>query len=302
MADEMIRNRSLSGIGGIGPLPVTVGTLPSLLLILIFIGVPAISAIQLSLSRWSGIGTPRYIGLRNYSNVLTSADFWYSMQITLLYAACSAIGIVAIAAFLASTVNAKVRGSAFYKVVWFLPGLAPAAAVAIFWSSAFRPDSGMVNIVLGWLGLGDNHAWLGQTTTAIYPAIFVTIWVSVGFAFLVLLGAMQQIPRNLFEASILDGASARQQLFTITLPMVRPTMVVLLVLEFIWSFNNFTIIWAMTSGGPGMATSTLPVLVYKQAFTFTDFGEASAIAVIGGTLLFTLGIIGLRMSQSRQSA
>ncbi|KHQ51719.1 carbohydrate ABC transporter permease [Mameliella alba] len=305
MARNVLHLEALSewrGIGGAGRLSVAFGTIPALLLIFVFIGLPGLGAVRLSLYRWAGIGEPQFIGLDNYESVLGDPEIWTTMRITLIYAVLCSVGIVIISAVLASAVSSNVKGSAFYKIVWFLPGLAPAAAVSIFWTNAFRPDNGVVNIALGALGFDADNAWLAEASSALYPTVFVTIWVSVGFAFLILLGAMQQIPQSLTEAAVLDGASPRERFFTITLPLIRPTLVVLLVLEFIWAFNNFTVIWAMTKGGPGTSTTTLPVLVYQQAFQFTSFGTAATLAVIGGSLLFILGMIGLRLSQSRQTS
>ncbi len=130
--------------------------------------------------------------------------------------------------------------------------------------------------------------------------IVVTVWGGVGFAFLILLGAIEQIEGALYEASTIDGATKFQQFRFITLPMVRPTMVILWLLEFIWAFNGFTIVWAMTRGGPGNATATLPVVVYKEAFQFTHFGPATALAVVGGVFLLSVGLIALRIGRTRQ--
>jgi ABC-type sugar transport system permease subunit len=124
----------------------------------------------------------------------------------------------------------------------------------------------------------------------------------VGFAFLLLLGAMEQIPVSVYEAARIDGASPVRALFSITLPLVRPVLAVTAMLELIWSFNGFTTLWAMTQGGPGFATSILPVQVYKEAFQQTEFGPASAMAVMGGLILIVVGAIGLRLSQSKQGA
>jgi raffinose/stachyose/melibiose transport system permease protein len=118
----------------------------------------------------------------------------------------------------------------------------------------------------------------------------------------VLLGAMEQIPVSLYESARIDGAGWIRIFRSITLPLIRPVLVIVTLLELIWSFNGFTTIWGMTQGGPGYATSTLPVLVYKQAFQLTDFGLASSMAVVGGVILVLLGFVMLRVSRTRQRA
>ena len=273
---------------------------PAALLMVIFLGVPAVAGIVLSFSDWHGIGDVTFVGFDSYVAALTDSPFFTSLALTARFASLTTVGIVVIATLLAAAVSGRMRGSAFYRVVWFLPGIAPIAAIGAFWSAAFQPNQGVVNVVLGFLGLGSNHAWLSGSANAIYPPIFVTIWASVGFAFLLLLGSMEQIPVATYEAARIDGAGPIRTFFSITLPLIRPVLAVTTVLELIWHFNGFTVVYAMTQGGPGFATSLLPVLVYKQAFQMTDFGLASAMAVMGGAILIVVGLFSLRLSRSRQ--
>jgi len=292
--------RLLPRTAGTNFIPVALGILPALLLLLAFVGLPIIGAIRLSFSKWAGIGPVRWIGLSNYIEILSDPQTLRTLWTTTWYAAASATLIVVLALFLAAAVSGRVRGSVFYRIVWFLPGIAPAAAAAIFWANAFQPNTGAINVILGAIGLGASHAWLATSSTALLPVIVVTVWGGVGFAFLILLGAIEQIEGALYEASTIDGATKFQQFRFITLPMVRPTMVILWLLEFIWAFNGFTIVWAMTRGGPGNATATLPVVVYKEAFQFTHFGPATALAVVGGVFLLSVGLIALRIGRTRQ--
>ena len=130
--------------------------------------------------------------------------------------------------------------------------------------------------------------------------MFVTVWANTGFAFLLILGAVEQIPVSTYEAARIDGASSVRAFFSITLPLIRPVLATTAVLELIFQFNGFTVIYAMTQGGPGYATSILPVLVYRQAFQQLDYGLASAMAVMGGVLLIVVALIGLRFTRSQQ--
>lgn len=273
---------------------------PALILMAIFFGLPIIDGVRLSFSNWGGIGPITWDGLANYRATFTQS-FGSSLWLTVRYSLLSMVGIIVVALVLAAAVSSGVFGSKFYKIVWFLPGVAPIAAVGLFWSLAFQPQQGAVNVVLGYLGLQSNHAWLSSSSAAIYPPIFATIWASTGFAFLLLLGAMEQIPVTLYQAARIDGAGTLRVFFSLTLPLIRPVLTVVALLELIWTFNGFTLIWAMTQGGPGYATSILPILVYKQAFQQTNFGLASAMAVIGGIILIVIGAISLKIGQSKQS-
>jgi ABC-type sugar transport system permease subunit len=272
---------------------------PALVLLAVFFLVPIVQAVWISLSDWPGAGPVQFSGAQNYASTFESPEFYSSLLLTFLFAIATSFGIVAIATILAATVSQNVRGARFYRVIWFIPGMAPAAAVAVYWSTAFQPGIGTVNVLAGLLGLGTNSAPLASAHSAIYPIIFVSIWSGVGFAFILILGGMEQIPVSVYEAAKIDGASPIRQFTSITLPLVRPVLSITATLNLIWAFNNFTTVWGMTNGGPGNATTTLPVLVYRTAFVGGDFGDATAIAVVAGSILLVLGFISLRLTQSK---
>lgn len=274
--------------------------LPAILLMVAFYAVPTVQAVRMSFSDWGGIGEITFDGWGNYIDVLTGSALYQSLGITVVFALGSALGRVGIATLLAAAVSQGVRGSKFYRIVWFIPAVAPSAAVAVYWSTAFQPGVGTFNAVLGLFGLSDRTAFLADPATAIWPIIFVDVWVGVGFAFLLILGAMETVPTSVYEAARIDGAGRVRQFFTMTLPLIRPVLVVVTILQLVWAFNNFTIVWGMTKGGPGSATTTLPVLVYREAFVDGDYGSATAVAVLSGILLIIVGFIAMRFSQSKQ--
>lgn len=273
---------------------------PLFLLLFLFLALPAVNSIWLSFNKWPGVGTPEFIGLRNYENLLTEGRFAESVRITLLYSFVASFFIVGIALLLAVAVSSNLKGSKFYRVIWFFPGVAPPTAVAIFWSLSFQPNFGAVNAILGFFGLPTDNQWLAQSATVMFPVIFVGIWVGVGFAFLVLLGAVEGIDVSLREAARIDGASQRQQLFQIIIPLIAPVMFTILTLQLIWNFNGFNLVFAMTQGGPGRSSEILPIFTYVEAFRYGRFGPASAAAVIAGVFLLIIGWIGIRLSRSRQ--
>jgi len=274
--------------------------IPVFVLLFVFLALPMINSVKLSFSRWGGLGPLEAVGLDNYKFLFSDTQMRYSSRITIFYAFTVAFFVVAIGTLLAAAVSANVRGHKAMKLIWFFPGIAPPTAVAIFWSSGFQPESGVVNILLGKIGLGQDHAWLASSDTALFPVIFVGVWSAVGFAFLVILGAVEQIPVSLREAALVDGANMRQQFTKITLPLIRPILMTIFTLEIIWTFNGFTVVWAMTTGGPSDSTSILPILAYKEAFRYGRFGTAAAMAVITGIFLMIVGTIGIRLSRSEQ--
>ncbi len=274
--------------------------IPVFVLLFVFLALPMINSVKLSFSRWGGLGPLEPVGFDNYKFLFSDTQMRYSSRITIFYAFTVAFFVVAIGTLLAAAVSANVRGHKAMKLIWFFPGIAPPTAVAIFWSSGFQPESGVVNILLGKIGLGSDHAWLASSDTALLPVIFVGVWSAVGFAFLVILGAVEQIPVSLREAALVDGANMRQQFTKITLPLIRPILMTIFTLEIIWTFNGFTVVWAMTTGGPSDSTSILPILAYKEAFRYGRFGTAAAMAVITGIFLMVVGTIGIRLSRSEQ--
>lgn len=283
------------------PLGAWLAVAPAALLLLAFVGYPLVQAVRLSVSTWGGVGNPVFTGLDNFRTALTDDDVWHSLRVTVVFAVGSTVGIVVLATILAAAVSNGVPGARFYKVVWFLPGIAPVSAVGIFWALSMQPDQGAANTVLGALGLGSSHEWLSDSGLAIYPTIAVSVWAGVGFAFLLILGAAEQVPTSVYEAATIDGAGRTRQLLSITVPLIRPVLVITSLLELTWAANGFTLVYALTGGGPGDATTTLPVLIYKQAFQFTDYGLASAMAVLSGTVLLLVGVVGLRLSASAQN-
>lgn len=272
---------------------------PGVILLVVFFGLPIIDLVRSSLSEWSGIGQPTFIGLENYQAILSDEAVGSALLRSLVLGVGASLGISAIATVLAALVSGGIRGSSLYRIIWFLPAIAPPSAVAVFWALSVQPRSGAVNAFLGSIGLGDTHALLADPATAMWVIIGVAIWQGVGFAFLVILGAIEDVPVAVYEAASIDGCSPVRQFFSITLPLIRPVLSMIALLEVIWAFNGFTLVWGMTRGGPGDATAILPVQVYKEAFLFGDFGFAAAISVVGGIFLLIIGIVGQALGSSK---
>lgn len=272
---------------------------PALLILVATFALPIVETLRLSFSKWSGLGSISWVGLGNFRSLLSNGEFYHSVWITGYFALLSTVGIVAFATSMAVAASRRTRLNETLRAIWFLPAIAPAAAVAVFWSISVQPLTGLVNGLLGAVGLGNAHEWLAQPSTAIYVIVAVTIWTSIAFPFLLLVGAIDRIPWEIFEAARIDGASESQQTRYFTLPLIQPVLTMIIVLEFIWNFNGFTLVWAMTKGGPAGSTTTLPVLLYQQAFQNGDFGSASAVGVLGGVFLLAIGMFGLRFTNSR---
>ncbi|GAB3980535.1 sugar ABC transporter permease [Actinoallomurus acanthiterrae] len=272
---------------------------PAMLLLALFIAFPIAESVHISLGSWDGVGSVAFRGLANYRRLVHDSLIRQSIVTSLAFFLGTVVFTVVIGCLLANAVSRNVPGARIFKVVWFLPVIIPVSVAGVFWSNAFQPTSGVVNSVLGSVGLGDGHAWLASSSTALYATIFVAVWTQTGYAMLILLGAMDAIPPEVHEAATLDGVGAAGRLFRITLPNILPMLGTITTLMSVFSFNAFGVIYAMTRGGPGNSTSILPVLVYKQSFLDQDYGYGSATAVVTTLIVGAIGIMVLQVFRQR---
>jgi ABC-type sugar transport system permease subunit len=281
--------------------PVLIACLPAALLLIATFLLPIVSTVRLSFSEWPGIGPVEWVGLEKYSELVVNPDFHSSIKVTIVFSILSTIGVMGTALLMGLAASRKRRSDEPLRAIWFLPAIAPATAMAVFWTISVQPDIGIVTQLMGKIGLGKNSAWLAEPSTALYVVIAVSIWAGASFPFLLIVGAIDRIDPEILEAAKVDGAGEWQQNRFFILPLIQPVLVMVTVLQFIWSFNGFSLIWAMTRGGPVDSTSVLSIFQYKQAFMFGDFGTASAVGVLGTIFLLTLGMLGLRFTRSRSA-
>lgn len=272
---------------------------PAFLAIMVVVLVPLVVTCWLSLTSWQGVGSPQFVGLANYRSMISSGDFVPMLERTLVFAVVGSVGVIVVGLLLAELIRTGVRGSRFFSAVWFIPVVTPVTAVGIFFTNALTPLTGAVNVALGYVGLGNAHNWLFDPQLAIFTVAGVWIWIEAGFVFVICLSAMRAVPHELYEASKIEGAGMVRTFSAITLPLIWPVVGMVLLLQLVYTFNGFMIVWSMTSGGPGQATDILPVEVYRQAFLNGQFGYASAIAVGGGFVLAVITLLVLRITRSR---
>ncbi|CAN5402306.1 sugar ABC transporter permease [soil metagenome] len=278
---------------------VLLAAFPALLLLVGVFAFPIVQTVQLSFSDWRGFGPMEWTGLDNYVDVLTNKAFFEALRNTVVFAVAATVGIVAFALLLAVAATRGGRFDSLFRTIWFLPAIVPGTAAAVFWSISVQPQSGVINSILGFFGLGSNHAWLASPDTALWVIVGVAIWTSTAFPFLLLAGAIDRVPPEVYEAARIDGAGDWGQFRYFTLPLIRPVLTMVVALQLIWNFNAFTIVWGMTKGGPAGSTTILPVLLYQEGFKNGDFGSAAAMGVLSSVLLIALGAITLRGSASK---
>lgn len=240
-----------------------------------------------------------YVGLENYQRLWHDALFWQSLRNTVVYMVITVPASIALALLLAVALDRGLRGTALYRSTFFYPVMIPSVAAGMVWVFMYAPGYGPINGLLHWLGL-PKLEWLYDPHWALPAIIFMSIWKYAGYFMLILLAALQLVPRDLYEAARLDGVSGFRQLVHITVPLISPTLYFVVVIGVLHSYQIFDYVFIMTQGGPADATNVLTFYIYQNAFQFQDIGSASAIAnilllVVGGLIAIVAATLGRRV-------
>lgn len=254
--------------------PVVLGTL-------LFNALPMLPTFYTSLTQWDGLSAPVWAGLINYQRALGGEDpeFVRSVINTAVYTvAYVPLGILA-GLVLALVVNTRLRGMTVFRALFFLPVITSMVAIAMMWRWIFDYQYGVINWLLGLVGLPPVH-WLNGPMTAMIAVIVTGIWSHMGYTMVILLAGLQGVPQELMDAAYVDGAGWLARFRHVTLPLITPTIFFLVILSTIGSFQVFGLIYVMTSGGPGDATYVFIYHLWNQAFQLRNMGYGSALAVI----------------------
>lgn len=269
---------------------------PALLIYAAFTAYPVVRTFYNSLHLIRPRGQNEFVGFANYVELLTSdAIFWKAVANTMTWAGVAPLIDVATGLLLALCLYARVPLARFFRVAWFTPVLISYVVVAILWMWIYNYDWGIANALLRAVGLGSlAHSWLGDPNTALWALIFAHAWKWAGFNMVVCLAALHAVPSEVVEAAELDNCGWFKKLWFILIPMIRPTLINLLILAFIGKMKVFDLVWIMTQGGPLWSTETVSTYVYKRAFQWNtfDLGYPSAIASVWFVvvLAFVLGL------------
>ena len=269
--------------------------LPSMVSITLLTLVPLLDGLIVSIQS-QDLARPnptRFVGLAHYSRALIEdEDFWSSLGRTLIWTVGSVVGAYCLALSLALLVNIDIQGRKFFRALFLLPWVVPEVSTALLWKWLYGDEFGILNFILKSLGMINSPVlWLADPALAMPSVIAVQIWKLYPVMFIVLLAALQNVPKELHEAATIDGANSRQRFWYITLPFIRGTSVIITLLASIWSFQNFDIIYLLTGGGPAGATKVLATLMYQKAFWGSEMGYAAAIGVLMLVVLLLISIV-----------
>jgi ABC-type sugar transport system permease subunit len=277
---------------------------PALLVYAAFTAYPVVRTFYNSVLMVEDLSSGEFVGLANYIELASDSTFWTAVSNTLIWSLVAPALDVTTGLLLALCLYAGVPFARFFRVAWFTPVLLSYVVVAIMWMWIYNYDWGVLNIVLRALGLDALTAsWIGDPDLALGSLIVTHSWKWAGFNMVVCLAALHSLPREVLEAAELDACGWWRKLIYIIIPMLRPTLLNLLVLAFIGKMKVFDLVWIMTQGGPLWATETVSTYVYKRAFNWNtfDLGYPSAIAVVWFivVLVFVAGLMWLFRQRER---
>ena len=273
--------------------------LPSILLFGTFLFYPLLRTVYLSFFLTTPGGNPaRFVGLTNYINLFSSPLFLNSLQVTFQFVVYTVPATIILALFFAIMCNEKLKGIGIFRMIFSSTMGISVAAASMIWMFLFHPVIGRFNQVLGLFGL-DPIPWLVSTQWALIAVSISTVWMNLGFTFLILLGGLQTIPVYLYESADIDGCSYFYKLRRVTLPMLSPTLFFVVTISLINSFQTFGQIDMLTSGGPNNATNLIVYSIYQDAFINFRHGPASAQAFVLFLIILLLTAIQFKVAERR---
>ncbi len=249
----------------------------------------------LSLTNSELVGTPAWVGLRNYSAMLHDPLFWQSLKVTVTYAVVAVPLGLALSLLVALLMNQNVRGISVFRTVYYLPSVISGVAVAVLWRWILNPEFGILNLLLGYLRI-DGPNWLLDRQWALPSLILMSLW-GIGGSMMIYLAGLQGIPTHLYEAVEIDGGGMWDKFAHVTIPMISPVVFFNLVTGIIWTFQEFTRVYVMTQGGPSNATLFYGLYLYRNAFRYFQMGYASALAWVLLLIILAMTLMLFRTSQ-----
>lgn len=255
-------------------------------------GLPLLKGLQLSFTNAKLLNPNggRSVGAGNYRTLFADPQTWASIGVTLLYTLLVVVTAVLLGMAAALLINQYFFGRVVVRAMLTVPWAVPTVAIALVFTWMLNDGSGILNAFTGSIGLG-RHGWLTDPSLALFSVTLATVWKVTPFVMLVLLAALQSVPQELVEASRVDGASPWKTFWVVTMPVITPTLRVVILLMTIWSFRRFEIIWLLTGGGPVNATNTMVVGVYRTAFNNNNLGLAAALGMIGVVMSLAVTLI-----------
>ena len=272
---------------------------PNLAAVAVFMLFPLGFSLYMSFQRWDLFTPPEFVGLANFWHLFTADPlFPIALRNTVIFTIGTLVPTVLISLVVAAALSRKLKGISIFRAAIFVPLAVSAVVMAVVFQFLFNTNDGLLNIMLGWIGLGPVP-WLIDPKWAMVSLCLVSVWKSVPFATVVLLAAMQGVPETLYQAAKIDGAGGVRRFFSITVPLIRGALSFVVVISIINAFQAFDQVYVLTGGhgGPETGTYVLGIMLFQHAFAFLEFGYASALAWVMFAILIILTVVQLRLAR-----
>jgi multiple sugar transport system permease protein len=269
---------------------------PALLVILSVVLFPWVFTIWMSAMEWKPGAAPSYVGLENYKELFTNARFLESTWRTFYFTALAVILPLIFGTFSAVVFHRQFPLRGFLRGIFILPMMATPVAIALVWTMMFHPQLGVLNYLLSFIGLSPQ-LWVYSTATVIPSLVLVEVWHWTPLVALIVLGGLAALPTEPYEAALIDGATKWQTFYHITFPLVLPFIVVAAIIRTIDALKTFDTIFVITQGGPGIASETISIHLYLQAFAFNNVGYASALVIVFFVIIVAMALSLLYLRQ-----
>jgi multiple sugar transport system permease protein len=263
---------------------------PYLIHFLLFVAFPVIFSVVLTFHKWNIIAPMEYTGLTNYIRLFSDATFWKSLGNTLIFLVIHIPLQIVVALIIAEILNQNLKFRGFFRAAFFLPVVVSGVVVTILWQQLYGFDVGLLNRLLMKIGLS-KVGWLTDPNLAMSSIAIMATWKNVGLYIILFLVGLQTVPNHYYEAADLEGASRMQKFFKITIPMINPTIFMVVILSTIGGFSLFIEPYVMTGGGPLNSTISAVLYIYKQGFTYYHMGYASTLGLFFAVIILLVVVI-----------
>jgi multiple sugar transport system permease protein len=272
--------------------------IPPVAILVVISALPLIYTFYLSFHSWVLYRqkTPQFVGLKNWIDMLASERFWHSLQVELIFVAGSVLLQFILGLAIALYLNREMRARDLIRSLFLFPMVLPPIVAAFLWRFMLQADIGVINYYLRFVNL--DRAWLSSSNTALATLIVVDVWQYTPFVILLLLAGLQQLPQEIFEAAEVDGASSLQRFRFITIPLLMPTILIVLLLRIIEALKVFPTIYVLTGGGPGDATEALNFLAFHLAFDQSRMGYGATLSTVVLLLSIIIALVFIRLGRT----
>lgn len=270
--------------------------LPMAAIFIVYLFYPACNGFYTSFTKWDGINPAEFVGLDNYRRLLTDGTFWTSFKQTMIFTVISVPGIYVMALLLALPLTRNIHASSFFRAIFYWPCMISSIVVGLMWRFVFGEDFGIINYIITLFG-GESVKWLTSPKAAMGIIIFVTIWSMAGYYMVMFVAGIKAIPEDYYEAATIDGATYWESVRFITMPLLKSTSLMILVLSTVAVIRTYPLVYALTKGGPAGATKLMVQIIQETGFEKSKMGYACAMTMVLFVVLAIVTSVQFRLNR-----